>query len=160
VPIQTALASETRLAIDRTTHTITLKRTIAAPRDQVFEAWTRPEHVACWWDPTGARLSECDIDLRPGGSFRFVSAEHGHPFTGTYRLIASPEKLVFDALGAVGTVDLEEACGKTFMTVTIKCGSLGHLEQFLQMGVEAGTGQTLDNLVNYMEAVRQPTVPA
>jgi uncharacterized protein YndB with AHSA1/START domain len=146
--------AHTRLEVDRASLTITLRRTFAASREQVFEAWTQPEHVTCWWDPTGIRLVECDIDLRPGGSFKFVNANHGPPFSGTYREIAPPARLVFDAMGAVGTVDLNDVSGETFMTVTIRCGSPGHFEQFLQLGVDKGTTQTLDNLVAYVGAMK------
>ena len=73
MPPRAQVLAETEIAVDRDTHTIMLTRTFAAPREQVFEAWTRPEHVACWWDPAGTRLAECEIDLRPGGAFRFVN---------------------------------------------------------------------------------------
>jgi len=152
VPIPHDSVTETQpLAVDWVAFTITLRRTFAAPREQVFEAWTRPEHVAFWWDPTGVRLVECEIDLRPGGDFKFVTAHHGPPFIGTYRTIVSPSKLVFDALGAVGTVDLQDLSGKTHMTVTIKCQSSSHLKEYLKVGVDVGTARTLDNLVAYME---------
>jgi uncharacterized protein YndB with AHSA1/START domain len=150
--IQPQAPAHTSLEVDRATLTITLRRTFAAPREQVFEAWTQPEHVACWWDPTGNRLVECEIDLRLGGSFKFVNANHGPPFSGTYREIAPPARLVFDAMGAVGTVNLDHVRGETLMTVTIKCGSPGHFEQFLQLGVADGTARTLDNLVAYVGA--------
>ena len=65
-------APDTEVMVDRTTNTIVLTRTFTAPRELVFEAWTQPEHVACWWDASGARLSLCEIDLRPDGAFRFV----------------------------------------------------------------------------------------
>jgi uncharacterized protein YndB with AHSA1/START domain len=152
--IQPQAPANTRLEVDRAALTITLRRTFVAPREQVFEAWTQAEHVACWWDPTGTRLVECEIDLRPGGSFKFVNANHGPPFSGTYREIAPPARLVFDAMGAVGTVHLEDVRGETFMTVTIKCGSPGHFEQFLQLGVDEGTARTLDNLVAYVGAMQ------
>jgi uncharacterized protein YndB with AHSA1/START domain len=75
------------LAVDRETHAIVLTRMFAATREQVFEAWTRPEHVTCWWDPTGRPLAECEIDLRPGGTFRFVNQQSAgaHDFAGVYR---------------------------------------------------------------------------
>ena len=60
-------------------------------------------------------------------------------------------KLVFDALGAVGTVMLESRGAKTHLTVTIRCASAEHLEQLVKVGVDAGTNQTLDNLVVYVE---------
>ena len=68
-----AATANTDVMLDRDTHTIILTRVLAAPCEQVFEAWTRPEHVACWWDPSGEPLAECEIDLRPGGAFRFVN---------------------------------------------------------------------------------------
>ncbi len=151
MPGQSQAAVKTNLEIDRSAHTIRLTRVFEAPPAQIFEAWTRPEHVACWWDPTGERLSVCEIDLREGGSFRFVTKGHPEmPFAGTYREISPPDRLVFGAIGAsTGRVLLQDVAGGTRMTVEIACGSAGHLDQFLKMGVDAGTSKTLDNLVAY-----------
>ena len=46
---------------------IVITRAFDAPRTVVFEAWTKPEHLAHWWDPSRERLASCDIDLRPNG---------------------------------------------------------------------------------------------
>jgi hypothetical protein len=54
---------------------IVITRVFDAPRSIVFEAWTKAEHVVHWWDPSGAPLSVCEIDLRPNGAFRFVNAK-------------------------------------------------------------------------------------
>ena len=143
-------APETGLVIDRASHTIRLTRDLDAPRAEIFAAWTSPEHVSAWWDPTGEPLAECVIDLRPGGAFRFVARSHPEmPFAGVYREIAPPGRLVFEALGATGRVTLREADGRTHMTVEIACRSEAELDQFLKMGVDAGTARTLDNLVAY-----------
>jgi uncharacterized protein YndB with AHSA1/START domain len=146
-------STETRSRLDRTTFTITFERTLAASREQVFDAWTKPEQVTAWWDPAGRPLAECTIDLRPGGAFRFVNEGNAHspPFEGAYRAVERPGKLVFDALGAVGTVLVESRGGKTHLTVMIRCASAEHLEQFVNVGVDKGTNQTLDNLVAYLE---------
>ena len=96
-------------------------------------------------------LTVCEIDLRPGGAFKFVSK--GHPdmaFTGAYHEIAPPERLVFEAIGALGRVLLQDVAGQTHMTVEIECESAEQLEQYLKMGVDTGTAQTLDNLVAYV----------
>ncbi len=74
------------------------------------------------------------------------------PFAGVYLEIASPERLIFEALGSTGRVVLRESGGKTHMTVEIECRSAEQLEQFLKMGVAVGTAQTLDNLVAYVRA--------
>ena len=143
-------AAETNLEIDRGTHTIRLTRVFEASRAEVFEAWTKPEHVVWWWDAAGERLTTCEIDLRPGGNFRFVTQGHPElPFFGSYSEITPPDRLVFEALGATGRVVLRDVAGKTQMTVEIECRSADHLDQYLKMGVDVGTSQPLDNLVAF-----------
>jgi uncharacterized protein YndB with AHSA1/START domain len=145
------MTQDTRFSLDRTTFTLRFERSLSASREQVFEAWTRPEHVTAWWDPTGVPLVECTIDLRVGGAFRFVNDGHSPPFEGAYRTVERPSKLVFEALGAVGTVLIETRGAKTHLTVTIRCASAEHLEQLVRVGVEAGTSRTLDQLVAHLD---------
>lgn len=135
--------------IDHETFTIAFERELAAPREDVFDAWTRPERVTEWWDPTGTRLVSCEIDLRVGGAFRFVNEGHGPPFAGQYIVVERPARLVFEALGSVGTVTLQAAGTGTRMLVTIRCSSREHLAHFVELGVAAGTDRTLDNLVRF-----------
>src|SRR5712691_1396379 len=78
---------------------IRLTRLFDAPRQLVFEAMTKPEHIRRWW----GRLTDehsvtlCEMDLRPGGAWRFAgrgpSGEYG--FHGVCREIAAPDRLVF-----------------------------------------------------------------
>lgn len=136
--------------IDRATSSITFERTIGASPEDVFDAWTKPERISVWWDPTGAPLRRCEIDLRPGGAFRFENEEHGPPFAGVYRTIERPKSLVFEALGSTGSVELVAVGTSTKMRVSIRCASPEHLEQFLKVGVREGTDRTLDNLVAYL----------
>jgi uncharacterized protein YndB with AHSA1/START domain len=150
MPSTSRNAPASTLEIDRASNTIRLTRDFDASRAEIFEAWTKPEHVASWWDPAGEPLAACEIDLRPGGAFRFVTRGHPEmPFAGVYREIAPPGRLVFEALGSIGRVKLREAEGKTHMTAEIECRSSEQLDQFLKMGVDVGTAQTLDNLVGY-----------
>ena len=146
------LDGNSNATLDRDTHTITFRRVFQASREQVFDAWTKPEEVSAWWDPSGRPLSECKIDLRLGGAFRFVNQDSAHspPFEGEYLVIERPGKLVFEALGAVGTVSLEEHAGQTRLLVTIRCASAEHLEMYLKVGVDVGTDRTLDNLVAFL----------
>ncbi len=144
--------------IEQETFTVRFERRVDAARAQVFEAWTQPEQVAAWWDPSGEPLATCEIDLRAGGSFAFVNRSHPDmPFSGIYREIAPPERLVFEAMGATGRVILEDAAGATHMVVEIVCRSKEHLDQFMKMGVHEGTARTLDNLVAF---ARRSTAPA
>jgi uncharacterized protein YndB with AHSA1/START domain len=151
MPPQPKLAPTTRATVDAAANSIVLTRKFAAPRERVFAAWTTPDQVAMWWDPSGVRLKSCRIDLHPGGAFEFVSVQPVPPFCGVYTEITPPERIVFEAMGAIGRVELEERGGMTWLVVTIQCPSPEHLQQFLAMGVDEGTGHTLDNLVAYVE---------
>jgi len=143
-------SAETNLEIDRGAHTIRMARAFDAPRAAIFAAWTQPEQVSCWWDAAGEPLATCEIDLRPGGAFKFITKGRPEmPFAGTYSEIAPPDRLVFEAMGSTGRVMLQEVAGKTHMVVEIACQSAEHLDQYLKMGVHTGTSQTLDNLVAY-----------
>ena len=155
--LKSQAVADTKVVVDRDTHAIVLTRILAAPREQVFEAWTQPEHVRCWWDPAGRPLAECEIDLRPGGAFRFVNrhSPDAYEFAGIYREIEPPDHLIFEAMGTIGRVILEEIGGKTHLTVRIECGSAIELDHYLKMGIDAGTARTLDNLVAYVDTQQQ-----
>ena len=138
-------------SVDRTHFAIRLERLVDALPADVFNAWTRPDELAQWWDPDGLPLARCDIDFRVGGGFSFVPKAHPDmPFSGVYREIDAPARLVFEAFGAIGTVQIQPAGGKTRLMVTIVCSSAEHLEQYIKMGVDVGTAQTLDNLVAFV----------
>jgi uncharacterized protein YndB with AHSA1/START domain len=141
------MSTETETTIDRETCTITFHRRFEAPCEEVFDAWTKPEQIAAWWDPTGAPLARCVVDLRPGGAFSFENQGHSPPFAGVYEVVERPSKLVFGALGSMGTVELEREGDLTSMRVQIRCASPEHMEQFLKLGVDVNTDRTLDNLV-------------
>lgn len=137
--------------LDEAAHTLRFTRRFAAPPERVFAAWTDAEQLACWWDAAGEPLLRCEIDLRVGGAFTFVSRGHPDmPFSGTYREIDPPWRLVFDAMGAEGRVLLNSNEGGTTMIVEIACASEARLQQFVAMGVAAGTSQTMDNLVVHL----------
>jgi uncharacterized protein YndB with AHSA1/START domain len=138
---------------------IVITRIFDAPRALVFEAWTRAQHVAHWWDPSGVPLAVCEIDLRPGGAFRWVNRApdggEGYSFAGIYREIIAPEKLVFTGMGpgGSGTLVFTEQGKKTKLTITIECATKEDRDAMLQMRVDAGTAQTLENLAAYLPTI-------
>jgi uncharacterized protein YndB with AHSA1/START domain len=139
---------------------IVITRLFDAPRALVFEAWTKAEHVAHWWDPSGAPLAVCEIDLRPNGAFRWVNRSpdggEGHTFTGIYREIVPPERLAFTAPSSpeqVSTVVFTKEGTKTKLTITIACASKQERDAMLRMRVDAGTAQTLANLAAYLPRI-------
>lgn len=136
--------------IDKELKMVSFERILSAPPEVVFDAWTQPEQLAKWWDPTGTPLVSATIDLRPKGTFRFVTAGHAPPFEGRYEVIDRPRRLEFDAMGAKGTILLQPHRQGTVMSVSIRSPSQEHFEMFVKLGVAEGTGRTLDNLVRLM----------
>lgn len=76
----------------------TISRAFAAPRDLLFEVWTKCEHLSHWWGPKGFTVSSCTNDLRTGGRMHYsMRSPDGEEIWGRwiYREIAPPERLVF-----------------------------------------------------------------
>ena len=142
--------------------TIMMTRRFEAPPSAVFEAWTKAEHVAHWWDPSGAPLAVCEIDLRPGGAFRWVNQgdkRMEYPFTGTYRKIAPPHGLVFAARTfpsspeSIVTLSFIEDSRGTKFIMTIECQSIEDRNALLAMRVDVGTARTLENLAAFLHKI-------
>ena len=136
---------------------IRMTRLFDAPRRLVFDAMTKPEHVKRWWGRLGEGYSipVCEIDLRPGGAWRFVNR---HPkgeaaFYGHYREITPPSRLVFteifeqfpDSVSVV-TADFTEEGGKTRLLVTVRYPSLEVRDMVLASGMARGAGISYDRL--------------
>lgn len=144
--------------------TIVLKRTFDAPRRLVWEASTRPEHVERWFGFRGTTLSECRIDLRPGGAWRFVLRMHDgteHGFGGVYREIVPFERLVFTfaydgapQAEAVETITLEDWQGKTLMTTEVRHTSLANRDAQVAAGMEVGARESDDRLAELLETLK------
>ncbi len=77
---------------------IVIERVIDAPRELVFEAWTRPEHLVHWWAPRGCSTPAYTVDLRPGGAFHYcMRMADGRDIwgLGIFREVVRPEKIVY-----------------------------------------------------------------
>lgn len=138
---------------------IVMTRTFNAPREMVFKASTKPEHVAQWWGPRGF-TTVCEIDLRPGGHWRFVQRGpdgNEYAFHGVYREVVPPERLVytFEFEGMPGhvaleTVTLQEHDGKTKMTDKLLFKSVEDRNGMLQSGMESGAAETWERLDEHL----------
>jgi uncharacterized protein YndB with AHSA1/START domain len=86
-------------AIEVTPRGLLITRVFDAPRALVFQAWTKPEHLAHWWgQPKGAAMPYCKVDLRIGGTLHYrVQLPEGEIIwgKGIYQEIVEPERLVF-----------------------------------------------------------------
>jgi uncharacterized protein YndB with AHSA1/START domain len=99
---------------------LVITRVIDAPRPLVFRAWTDPDQIARWWGPKGFVTVDHDMDVRPGGTYRFtMRSPEGtdHRKRGVYREIVEPERIVF----TFAWVEPDGQPGhETLITVTLK----------------------------------------
>jgi uncharacterized protein YndB with AHSA1/START domain len=142
---------------------ITLTRDFNAPRQRVFDAWTRPEHVSRWWGQKDSMLTLCEIDLRLGGEWRYVEmAADGneYPFCGEYLEVVPPERLVhtfvfdvepFSARPAIVTVLFEDLDGKTRVIETTVFQTTEDRDEMLKAGMERGAAESMDRLEALLE---------
>lgn len=112
---------------------LVIERVFDAPRETVFEAWTKPEHLAEWFGPNGFTLPFCEVDFREGGRYRLCMRSpegEDHWVWGEYREILKPVRIVFtwnreDSEGRVWNstaviLTFDEVGGKTAFTLTQK----------------------------------------
>jgi len=138
---------------------IVMTRVFDAPRNLVFDAFTKPERVQRWLlGPPGWSMPVCEIDLRVGGTYRYVWRKDGDGTTmgmgGVYREITAPERLVatekFDEAWypgeAVGTLVLVEQGGKTTVTQSVLYESLEARDAVFKSGMERGVAASYDRL--------------
>jgi uncharacterized protein YndB with AHSA1/START domain len=145
---------------------VQLTRLFNAPRELVFEAMTRPEHVKQWWGRLGEGYSVpvCEIDFRVGGQWRFVNR---HPkgeaaFHGEYREISPPGRVVFTEIFeefpdtvTVVTAELSEENGKTRLTATVRYPSLEVRDMVIASGMARGAGISYDRLEDLLAELQQ-----
>ncbi len=136
---------------------IRLTRLFDAPRQLVFEAMTKPEHIRRWWGNLGEGYSVpvCEVDFRVGGKWRFVNrhAKGDAVFYGEYLEISAPSKVVFTEIFepfpesvSVVTSILSEEGGKTRLTATVRYPSLAVRDMVLGTGMARGAGVSYDRL--------------
>lgn len=144
---------------------IVLTRTFHAPRRHVFAALTQPELLTQWYGARGWNLVVCEVELRVGGRWRFVSrgperAEMTQ--RGVYREITPPESLVytevFDDQSYPGETivahALVEQGAHTTLTSTVRYPSPEARDRVLRYPMARGVGESFDRLADLLQRRR------
>ncbi len=144
---------------------IVLTRSFDAPRRLVFDAFTKPEHIPHWLlGPEGWSMTLCEIDLRPGGAWRFAwrnSDGSEMAMNGVYREVVPPERLVNteswggDWASTTNTVTFsEEDDDTTTVTTIILYPSKEARDAALKSGMKEGVNLSYNRLADYLRTIR------
>ena len=135
---------------------ILITREFNAPKHLVYKAWTTPELVRQWWTGERGVMTQCDIDLRVGGTWRYVMIAHGEfevAFHGEYREIVPDERIVttevFEGMPdahAVDTLTFTEVDGRTTLTMLVQHERREHRDAHIDSGMEGGMQESMDAL--------------
>jgi uncharacterized protein YndB with AHSA1/START domain len=142
-----------------------ITRVINAPRDLVYEVWTKPEHIVNWWGPKGFTNTILEMDVRPGGVWSLIM--HGpdgtdYPNRIEFIEVVKPELLVWihgsgeknDPGEFTSSVRFEEEGNATRLTMRMVFTSAEELEKVVrEYGAIEGNKQTMDKLEAYLRTL-------
>lgn len=142
---------------------IAMTRVFDAPRRLVWAAWTSPEHLPHWMlGPPGWTMPVCEVDLRPGGAWRYVWRQADGTemaMSGVYREVTPYERLVSteswggDWPETINTLTLSEEGGKTTITSTVLYPSKEARDAATQTGMKEGVNASFDRLAEYVKTL-------
>ena len=135
---------------------ILITREFDAPKHLVYRAWTEPELVKQWWHANRGEVTVAEIDLRVGGTWRYVAiTDDGFEvgFHGEFREIVPYERIVSTEVyegmpdaGSVNTLTLTEVDGRTRLEILVQHESKEHRDAQIASGMEAGMQDAMDLL--------------
>jgi uncharacterized protein YndB with AHSA1/START domain len=127
---------------------ILMTREFDAPRRLVYRAWTTPDLISRWWSGEQGEVTSVEVDLRVGGTWRYVMVAHGGfevAFHGEYQEIVTNERIVstdvFEGMPdapAITTMTLTETGGRTTLTLLVQHSCQEHRDAHVQSGMETG----------------------
>lgn len=140
---------------------ILITRSFDAPRHLVYKACTTAELIAKWWSGERGEVTIVEVDLRVGGTWRYVMvANEGFEvaFHGEYREIEPNERVVStevfegapvedpDALGTLNTMTLADHDDGTLLTTLVVCPNQYVRDMIIESGMEGGMQEAMDRL--------------
>jgi uncharacterized protein YndB with AHSA1/START domain len=135
---------------------ILITRDFDAPRHLVYRAYTTPELVRRWWAGDRGQVTSAEVDLRPGGSWRYVmNANAGFEvaFHGEYQEIIDGERIVSTEIfegapdaAAVSITTFAEHEGRTTLSILVQHTTQENRDMHLNSGMETGMQESMNHL--------------
>jgi uncharacterized protein YndB with AHSA1/START domain len=161
MPMTTSRSAKVTLPAD---DQILITREFDAPKHLVYKAYTTPELVRRWWTAKRGEMTVAEIDLRVGGTWRYVMIAHGEMevgFHGEYQEIVPNERIVSTEVyegmpdaAALDTLTLTEADGRTTLTILVQHEKKEHRDAHIESGMEDGLQDALDLLEEVAVSLR------
>ena len=145
---------------DLQNRTLTIKKTLNAPIDLVWKAWTEPDHIAKWWVPEGMPFEVIEYNFSVGGKWKYqMMMPDCQPFIseGTFKEIEEKKRIVSSADFKPMTEDVElhilfESKGdQTFLEFSVVHTSQEYCKQQEEMGFYNGWGSVMERLDSFLE---------
>ena len=138
-----------------------ITRTLNAPIDLVWEAWTNPQHIAKWWGPNGFTNTITTMDMKPGGEW--ILTMHGPDGTdyknkSIFKEVILHKKIVFDHIAPnfTATIEFKAQGEQTHLTWHMLFETV---EQFIQVvktfKADDGLKQNVDKLNAYLAEMKK-----
>jgi uncharacterized protein YndB with AHSA1/START domain len=155
---------------------LTFERQVPIPKIAIWNAWTQPELLKQWFCPRPWSTTHCEIDLRPGGSFKTTMCSPegvSHDNEGIYLEIVHAKRLVWTNALLTGfrpthnvsipglhengfqftaIIELSETQGHTHYRASVLHGNTESREKHASMGFETGWGIALDQMIKMIQS--------
>lgn len=145
---------------------ILLSRTLNAPVELVWEAWTKPEHIARWWGPHGFTNTITIMEVTPGGRWDLIM--HGPDGTdyknrSIFREIIRCKRIVYEHISHpkfTATIDFEERGELTHLTWHALFGAAEEFKQVIRtFKADEGLKENVEKLALYLDGLRERSRP-
>ncbi|MFD0586544.1 SRPBCC domain-containing protein [Paenibacillus sp. GCM10027627] len=156
------MIGKTTIEKNREKRELTVERIVALPRKLAWEGWTKPVHVARWWGPKQWTATIYEMDVRPGGIWRYsLSPEGGKEDAfgiAEYREVSQPSRLeymdmfadhrwnVVEGSDMLTAVTFEEVTGGTKLSIVTRFATVDKLEEAEAIGMIEGYSDALERL--------------
>ncbi|KYD02702.1 SRPBCC domain-containing protein [Heyndrickxia sporothermodurans] len=151
---------------DHVRRELTIERTVAIPLIYAWEGWTKPEHITRWWGPKYWTATVYEMDVRPGGIWRYslrpVNGDVQEAYCkAVYQEVVETLRLVYidnftdknwtlvENSEMYTTVTFEEVMDGSKLRIITRFNSIEELNKADEMGMVQGFTDAFNRLEEY-----------